>query len=118
MPKLKTHHWTGVTCAMKNFFGVMPGIVYGWPKNVLHYAGIENSILDINADNAVGLLYRISRLISQKRCEIDLVLISTEGHKAIDVFHITRAGAKLSDKALQRLAGDLQRLLEGHHEVA
>ncbi len=75
------------------------------------------SILDINADNGLGLLYRISRLISQKRCEIDLVLISTEGHKAIDVFHITRAGAKLSEKALQRLAGDLQRLLEGHYEV-
>jgi uncharacterized protein (DUF362 family) len=49
MPKLKTHHWTGVTCAMKNLFGVMPGIVYGWPKNVLHYAGIAESILDINA---------------------------------------------------------------------
>ncbi|MEK6799056.1 MAG: DUF362 domain-containing protein [Planctomycetota bacterium] len=49
MPKLKTHHWAGVTCAMKNLFGVMPGIVYGWPKNVLHYAGIPQSILDINA---------------------------------------------------------------------
>ena len=23
---------------MKNFFGVVPGIVYGWPKNVLHMA--------------------------------------------------------------------------------
>jgi uncharacterized protein (DUF362 family) len=49
LPKLKTHHWAGVTCSMKNFFGVMPGIVYGWPKNVLHYAGIAESILDINA---------------------------------------------------------------------
>lgn len=49
MPKLKTHHWAGVTCAMKNLFGVMPGVVYGWPKNVLHYAGISESILDINA---------------------------------------------------------------------
>ncbi len=49
VPKLKTHHWAGVTCAMKNLFGVMPGIVYGWPKNVLHYAGIHKSILDINA---------------------------------------------------------------------
>ena len=27
----------------------MPGIIYGWPKNVLHFAGIEPSILDINA---------------------------------------------------------------------
>jgi len=49
MPKLKTHHWAGVTCAMKNLFGVMPGVVYGWPKNVLHWAGIPNAILDINA---------------------------------------------------------------------
>jgi len=49
LPKLKTHHWAGMTCSMKNFFGVMPGIVYGWPKNVLHYAGIAESILDINA---------------------------------------------------------------------
>lgn len=49
VPKLKTHHWAGVTCAMKNLFGVMPGVVYGWPKNVLHYAGIAKSILDINA---------------------------------------------------------------------
>ncbi len=49
MPKLKTHHWAGVTCAMKNLFGVMPGVVYGWPKNVLHYHGIPQSILDINA---------------------------------------------------------------------
>jgi uncharacterized protein (DUF362 family) len=47
--KMKTHHWTGVTLAMKNLFGVMPGIVYGWPKNVLHHEGIDNSILDINA---------------------------------------------------------------------
>jgi uncharacterized protein (DUF362 family) len=49
LPKLKTHHWTGVTCSMKNLFGVMPGVVYGWPKNVLHYAGINQAILDINA---------------------------------------------------------------------
>lgn len=49
MPKLKTHHWVGVTCAMKNLFGVMPGVIYGWPKNVLHYQGIDNSILDITA---------------------------------------------------------------------
>ncbi len=49
MPKLKTHHWAGVTLSMKNLFGIMPGAIYGWPKNVLHYAGIEESILDINA---------------------------------------------------------------------
>ncbi len=49
LPKLKTHHWAGVTLSMKNLFGMMPGIYYGWPKNVLHHAGIARSILDINA---------------------------------------------------------------------
>ncbi len=49
MPKLKTHHWAGVTLSMKNLFGVMPGVYYGWPKNVLHHAGIPESILDITA---------------------------------------------------------------------
>ena len=48
MPKLKTHHWAGVTLSMKNLFGIMPGSVYGWPKNVLHQHGIEESILDIS----------------------------------------------------------------------
>ncbi len=49
MAKMKTHHWAGVTLSMKNLFGLMPGSFYGWPKNVLHHAGIEDCILDINA---------------------------------------------------------------------
>lgn len=49
MPKMKTHHWAGVTLSMKNLFGVMPSIYYGWPKNVLHHAGIPQSIVDISA---------------------------------------------------------------------
>jgi uncharacterized protein (DUF362 family) len=49
MPKLKTHHWAGMTCSMKNLFGTVPGAVYGWPKNPLHVYGIPNSILDLTA---------------------------------------------------------------------
>jgi uncharacterized protein (DUF362 family) len=49
MPKLKTHKWVGATLSMKNLFGIVPGAVYGWPKNVLHWHGIAESILDINA---------------------------------------------------------------------
>jgi uncharacterized protein (DUF362 family) len=48
MAKMKTHHWAGATLAMKNLFGVVPGGVYGWPKNVLHWAGIPESIVDIH----------------------------------------------------------------------
>lgn len=49
LPKLKTHHWAGVTISLKNMFGTVPGCCYGWPKNVLHWAGITASILDINS---------------------------------------------------------------------
>ena len=47
LPKLKTHHWAGVTLSLKNLFGVIPGVKYGWPKNFLHWHGISNSIVDI-----------------------------------------------------------------------
>jgi uncharacterized protein (DUF362 family) len=49
MPKLKTHHLTGLTVSMKNLFGAVPGGVYGWPKNILHFLGIEASIIDLTA---------------------------------------------------------------------
>ena len=49
LPKMKTHHWVGATLSMKNFFGLVPGGVYGWPKNVLHWAGINESIADLHA---------------------------------------------------------------------
>jgi uncharacterized protein (DUF362 family) len=47
LPKLKTHHWTGVTLSLKNLMGVVPGAKYGWPKNLLHWRGIHPSIVDI-----------------------------------------------------------------------
>ncbi len=52
MPKMKTHHWVGYTGALKNLYGTIPGIKYGWPKNVLHYAGIPETVFDINASLA------------------------------------------------------------------
>jgi uncharacterized protein (DUF362 family) len=47
LPKMKTHHWAGATLSMKNFFGIVPGGVYGWPKNLLHWAGIHEVIADL-----------------------------------------------------------------------
>ena len=47
--KIKTHHWSGATLSMKNMFGVVPGTKYGWPKNLLHWRGIQQSIVDICA---------------------------------------------------------------------
>jgi uncharacterized protein (DUF362 family) len=47
MPKMKTHHWAAATLSMKNLFGTVPGALYGWPKNTLHWAGIDKSIADL-----------------------------------------------------------------------
>jgi [protein-PII] uridylyltransferase len=70
------------------------------------------TVLELVADDAPGLLYRISRTISTHGIDVDLVLISTEGQKAIDVFHITRGGAKLSEDAQAALKADLERMLK------
>src|SRR6185503_582178 len=75
------------------------------------------TILDIIASNQIGLLHRVSRVMSRHGCDVDLVLISTEGEKAIDVFHITHKGAKLSDEAQRELTADLQRVLEETDEA-
>jgi len=55
LPKLKTHHWAGATLSLKNLFGTLPGICYGWPKNELHWRGISNSIIDIALTNTPHL---------------------------------------------------------------
>lgn len=49
VPKLKTHRWTGVSLSLKNLFGLLPGLYYGWPKNLLHWEGIDRCIYDLNA---------------------------------------------------------------------
>ena len=48
VPKLKTHRHAGVTLSLKNMFGIVPGMKYGWPKNVLHWNGIPLSICEVN----------------------------------------------------------------------
>jgi uncharacterized protein (DUF362 family) len=47
VPKLKTHHWAGVTLSLKNLLGVIPGSRYGWPKNIIHMNGINATILGL-----------------------------------------------------------------------
>lgn len=77
----------------------------------------RHTVLEIVADDSPGLLYRISRVISGHQCDVDLVLVSTEGHKAIDVFHITKGGRKLSESDRTNLSTDLHRMLEGRDET-
>ncbi len=47
VPKLKAHHWAGVTLGLKNLLGVIPGSRYGWAKNIIHINGINATILGL-----------------------------------------------------------------------
>lgn len=47
VPKLKTHHWTRISGSVKNLFGIVPGAKYGFPKNTLHFHGINEFIAEL-----------------------------------------------------------------------
>ncbi|HUK35489.1 MAG TPA: hypothetical protein VLV86_16345 [Vicinamibacterales bacterium] len=68
------------------------------------------TILELVADDAPGLLYRISRIISKRGYAVDLVLISTEGDRAIDVFHLRKGESKLNDSDELALTEDFERM--------
>lgn len=75
------------------------------------------TVLEIVTADAPGLLHRLSRAISDSGCDVDLVLISTEGRKAIDVLHVTKDGRKLYDQAKLALKQQLERTLEATNET-
>jgi len=69
------------------------------------------TILELVADDAPGLLHRISRVISEYGCAVDLVLISTEGRRAIDVFHLRKGDGKLGEADELALTEAFERML-------
>ncbi len=75
------------------------------------------TVLEIVADDAPGLLHRISRAVSGEGCDVHLVLIATEGKRAIDVLHVTKKGAKVSDEDLTALGRRLELVLEDGDEA-
>jgi [protein-PII] uridylyltransferase len=69
------------------------------------------TILEILTQDAFGLLYRIGTVLSSHGCNIEVALITTEGHRAIDVFYITRNGDKLSPDTERAIEGELAQTL-------
>ena len=78
-----------------------------------HHYSDRYTVLEIGGANRWGLLHRVSRVISEHGCDIDLALISTEGDRATDVFHLTRGGRKLSMDLEHELRADLEAALAG-----
>jgi [protein-PII] uridylyltransferase len=69
------------------------------------------TILEIVTQDAFGLLYRIGMVLSSHDCNIEVALITTEGHRAIDVFYVTRGGLKLPSEIEKAIEADLLQAL-------
>jgi [protein-PII] uridylyltransferase len=54
------------------------------------------TLVEVVAQDRPGLLYDLAAAFSEAGCSIDVVLVDTEAHKALDVFYVTAGGAKLS----------------------
>ncbi len=54
------------------------------------------TLVEIETEDRPGLLYRLAMVFSSHSCNIDVVLVDTKGHRAIDVFYVAQAGQKLS----------------------
>jgi [protein-PII] uridylyltransferase len=56
------------------------------------------TLIEIVAEDRPGLLYDLASTISSGGANIEVVLIDTEAHRAIDVFYVTAGGKKLDDE--------------------
>ena len=77
------------------------------------HASDKYTLMEIVTRDRFGLLYTIATNLARNDCNIDVALISTEGHKAIDVFYLTQAGGKLTSLPQQALEESLHRALDG-----
>jgi [protein-PII] uridylyltransferase len=69
------------------------------------------TLLQFSTQDRPGLLYDVSALISKNGANIEVVLVDTEAKKAIDVFYLTKDGAKLSDDDARQMVEALLALL-------
>jgi [protein-PII] uridylyltransferase len=68
------------------------------------------TLIDFTGEDRPGLLYDLASAIRAAGCNIELVMIDTEAHKALDVFYVTRNGEKLDSETQDRLRAELERV--------
>jgi [protein-PII] uridylyltransferase len=67
------------------------------------------TLIDFIGEDRPGLLYDLASALSRAGCNIDVLLIDTQAHKAIDVFYVSRDGKKLDQDTQNRLHDELVR---------
>ena len=65
------------------------------------------TLIEIVAEDRPGLLYDLANAISLAGCNIEVVMIDTEAHKALDVFYVTHQGHKLAEELQSELKSEL-----------
>lgn len=70
-------------------------------------ASDRSTLIDFVGEDRPGLLYDLASVLSSYGCDIDVVMIDTEAHKAIDVFYVTQEGGKLSERTQTELSQEM-----------
>ena len=70
-------------------------------------ASDQCTLIDFVGEDRPGLLYDLTSAISAAGCNIELVLVDTEAHKAMDVFYVTRESSKLDAQTQSNLGSAL-----------
>jgi [protein-PII] uridylyltransferase len=75
-------------------------------------ASSQSTLLQVVAQDVPGLLRAVSLALAGRGCNIEVALVDTEGETAIDVFYVTRNGAKLDGTGEKGLKEDLLEAME------
>ncbi|HUI80640.1 MAG TPA: hypothetical protein VLY24_22100 [Bryobacteraceae bacterium] len=72
-------------------------------------ASSTSTLVEIVAQDRPGLLYELASAFATNGCNIEVVLIDTQAHKAIDVFYVTANGGKIDPPQQEALEQGLRR---------
>jgi [protein-PII] uridylyltransferase len=75
-------------------------------------ASSHSTLLEVVAQDTTGLLRALSLTLAAQGCNIEVALVDTEGETAIDVFYLTRNGAKLEKGEENQLLEAMLRAIE------
>jgi len=71
-------------------------------------ASDSSTLIQFVGEDRPGLLFDLASALTAAECNIELVLVDTEAHRALDVFYVTRNGAKVSQREQAQLCSKLE----------
>ncbi len=86
------------------------------PEVIVHPVEIASDarVVEVRAEDTLGLLYRMTRVIAGHGLDIAQARVSTLGHEVVDTFYVTEPGGGTPDEAsVDELAASLRSVLSG-----